>query len=191
MRPLHVGLDFDGVICDCGRLKSAAARSLYGIDIPADDFKKELVVGRGLMTLEQYRSLQKIIYGTEEHGLTAQPVTGVAEHLSRLAADGHRIRIITSRDGAELAVAKKWAAQRGLTLDFTGVGYGVSKAAAAQGCDLYVDDDLEKLEPLVGIVPNLYLFSWGYNRHVDERAIARRVASWTELYQTIARHAAV
>lgn len=185
MRCLHIGLDFDGVISDCGRLKSEVARKLYGVDIPSSEFKKELVVGRGLLTMEQYRNLQHVIYGTHEHGLTAEPVQGVLEGLTRLFAAGHRVRIITSRDGEELAIAQAWTALRRLTLDFTGVGYGKSKAAAATGCDIYVDDDLDKLAPLVGIVPNLYLFSWGYNRHIDETGVAKRVASWEELHREI------
>ena len=185
MRPLHIGLDFDGVISDCGALKSVTARHLYGVDISPDDFKKELVVGRGLLTMTQYRNLQQVIYGTREHGLTAAPVPGMKDGLSALREAGHRVRVITSRDGNELGIAKEWAQKHGLDLDFTGVGYGASKAYAAQGCDLYVDDDLDKLEPLVGIVPNLYLFSWGYNRHIDASEIAKRVASWDHLLSEI------
>ncbi len=185
MKPLHIGLDFDGVISDCGRLKSEAARLMYGVDIPPENFKKELVVDAGLLTLEQYRDLQRRIYGTEEYGLLAEPVPQVKEHLNRLAADGHRVRIITTRDGETLEVAKKWCAKHGLELDFTGVGFGVTKAAAAEGCHLYCDDDLDKLEPLVGVVPNLFLFSWGYNRHSDPSGVARRIASWPDLYASI------
>ena len=59
---MKIGLDFDGVISDCGDLKSKGAKILYGVDIPPEKFKKELVVGQGILTLEQYANLQKQIY---------------------------------------------------------------------------------------------------------------------------------
>lgn len=185
MRHLHIGLDFDGVISDCGQLKSEAARRMFGVEILPENFKKELVVNAGLLTMDQYRDLQQRIYGTEEFGMLAEPVPEAKEHLAKLAADGHRVRIITTRDGQTLEVAKKWCAKHGLELDFTGVGFGVTKAAAAEGCHLYCDDDLDKLQPLVGVVPNLYLFSWGYNRHADPTGVAHRIASWPDLYAVI------
>ncbi len=185
MRPLNIGLDFDGVISDCGKLKSDAARKLYGVEIPSAQFKKELVVGRGLLTMEQYRRLQQIIYGTREVGFLAEPVEGMLTHLPKLLEEGHRIRIVTSRSGDQLDIAREWCGRHGIALDFTGVGYGVSKAGAAAGLDLYVDDDLDKLSPLVGIVPHRFLFDWGYNRHIDETGVARRVASWEELHDRV------
>lgn len=53
------------------------------------------------------------------------------------------------------------------------------------GLDLYVDDDFDKLEPLVGVVPHLFLFSWGYNAHEEVGTIAKRVASREGLYYAI------
>ena len=41
---MKIGLDFDGVISDCGKLKSDSAKKLYGVDIPSAKFKKEIVV---------------------------------------------------------------------------------------------------------------------------------------------------
>lgn len=178
---MRIGLDFDGVISDCGDLKCKAAKRMYGVDIPSSRFKKELVVGGGILTYEQYRQLQDTIYGTREYGMLMEPVTGVIEGIGRLRQDGHELRVITSRDGEMLDVAREWATRRGLSIEFTGVGHGASKAGAAEGLDLYVDDDLDKLEPLVGIVPHRVLFSWGYNAHIDVRNVASRVASWEEL----------
>lgn len=182
---MNIGLDFDGVISDCGKLKSDGAKRLYGVNIPPAKFKKEIVVGERHLTMEQYRELQKIIYGTREIGFLMEPVDGVLRYLPRLVADGHAVLIVTSRGEVELEIAKEWSTRQGLQLDFVGVGYGNSKAGAAVGLDLYVDDDLDKLEPLVGVVPHRFLFSWGYNAHVDGGSIAKRIASWEELHQTI------
>jgi len=182
---MKIGLDFDGVISDCGKLKSDGARKLYGVDIPSAKFKKEIVVGEKHLTAEQYRELQKIIYGTREIGFLMELVDGVIEFLPRLIADGHTVLVVTSRGEVELEIAKEWSVRQGLQLNFVGVGYGNSKADAANGLDFYVDDDLDKLEPLIGIVPHRFLFSWGYNAHVDVGNVAKRVSSWKELYSIV------
>lgn len=184
---MRIGLDFDGVISDCGTLKCEAAKKMYGVDIPMERFKKELVVGAGILTLDQYHKLQEDIYGTYEIGMTAVPVEGVLAAVPKLLADGHEVRVITSRDGVMLDIARAWSEKHGLTLTFTGVGNGLSKAGAAVGLDLFVDDDLDKLEPLVGVVPHRLLFSWPYNGHVEAGDVAKRVASWQEILAHVAQ----
>lgn len=182
---MKIGLDFDGVISNCGKLKSDGAKKLYGVDIPPAKFKKEIVVGGKHLTMEQYRELQKIIYGTREIGFLMEPVDGVLYYLPKLIEDGHTVLVVTSRGEVELEIAKEWSVRQGLQLNCIGVGYGNSKANAANGLNLYVDDDLDKLEPLVSMVPHLFLFSWDYNVHVNIGTVAKRVASWKELYRTI------
>src|SRR3989344_6119641 len=184
---MRIGLDFDGVISDCGKLKSDGAKKLYGVDIPPAKFKKEIVVGEKHLTAEQYRELQKSIYGTKELGFLMELVDGAHYYISQLVADGHTVLVVTSRGEVELEIAKEWSIRQGLQLNFVGVGYGNSKADAASGLDFYVDDDLDKLEPLVGVVPHRFLFSWGYNAHVEVGNVAKRVASWKELYGIITK----
>lgn len=183
---MKIGLDFDGVIADCGRLKSEAALKLYGVEISPDNFKKELVIEDGLLTLIQYRDIQQQIYGTRELGLLLTPVSGAFDYLPQLTKD-HQVQIVTSRGEAEVAIAQEWLSKHvsGLEIDFVSVGYGNSKADALKGFKVFVDDDLDKLEPLVGVVPHRFLFSWGYNRHISEGNVAQRVESWAELYQRV------
>ncbi|HRZ30518.1 MAG TPA: hypothetical protein P5274_02540 [Candidatus Paceibacterota bacterium] len=182
---MKIGLDFDGVISDCGRLKSVVARELYGLDLPPDKFKKEIIVDEGHLTMEQYRHLLQIVYGTREKGLLMEPVEGAFESILQLQSKGHTLPVITSRGEVELQIAKEWCEIQGIVLNFVGVGPNVNKANACSGLDSYIDDDLDKLEPLVGIVPHLFLFSWGYNSHLNEGTIARRVSSWKEFLQII------
>lgn len=182
---MKIGLDFDGVISDCGKLKSDAAKKFHGIDIPPERFKKEIVVGGGHLTTEQYRNLLKTVYGTREVGLLMEPVVGMLESVPRLLALGHTLFIVTSRGKVELEIAKEWSVQLGLNLDFIGVGVGTSKANACVGLDVYIDDDLDKLEPLVGIVPHRFLFSWSYNSHIEEGTVAKRTGSWPEFCKMI------
>ncbi len=182
---MRIGLDFDGVISDCGKLKSDAAKRLHGLNIPPEQFKKEIVIREGHLTADQYYDLQKTIYGTRKIGFLMEPVAGMLESIPQLLASGHTLLIVTSRGEVELEIAKEWSINQGLTLEFVGVGYGVSKAVACTGLDIYIDDDLDKLEPLVGIVPHRFLFSWGYNSHIDEGVIAKRIGSWREFLKAI------
>lgn len=184
---MRIGIDFDGVIANCGHLKALGAQELFGVTIPQEKFKKEIVVGEGILTLEQYRTLQHKIYGTREIGLRMEPVPGVLEYTHQLIAEGHKITVVTSRSHNELDIAWEWSLRQGLTFNFVGVGYGNSKADAARGLTCYIDDDLDKLEPLRDIVPHRFLFSWGYNVHEDARDIARRIHSWGEFYEAIQR----
>lgn len=188
---MRIALDFDGVLSDCGALKTQQAKRLFGLDIPTERFKKELVVKElageedGVLTLAEYRKLQDVIYNDPEVGLTMQPVSGMLEYLPRLLNEEHEVRIVTSRDGPKLDIAKAWTANHALELEFTGVGYGKSKASAVTGFDMFVDDDLDKIEPLISIVRHRFLFSWGYNAHVDVGDVAERIGSWEDLYLAI------
>ncbi len=182
---MKIGLDFDGVISNCGKLKFDGAKKLYDVEIPSRHFTREAVVAKGLLSSEEYRELQRNIYLTKEVGFLMEPVEGMLLYLPKLIADGHKILVVSSRNGVGLEIAREWTLLRNLTLEFVGVGYQNSKAQAVAGSDIYVDDDLDKLEPLVGIVPNLFLFSWDYNQHLNEGAVIKRVSSWEELYHKI------
>jgi hypothetical protein len=185
---MKIGLDFDGVVSDCGKLKSYGAKRLYGVDIPPEKFKKELVVDKGILTIEQYKNLQKQIYGTREIGLQMLPVKGALEFVPKLQREGHDLMIVTSRGKLESEIALEWMGLKGLDLPFLGIGGGVSKANACNGLDVYIDDDLDKLEPLVNVVKNRFLFSHGYNLHVDvSLRVAKRVKSWEDFYNEIQR----
>jgi len=181
---MRIGLDFDGVISDCGQLKSDGAKRLFGVNIPASKFKKEIVVGEGLLTLEQYRELQQQIYGVREFGLLMKPVNGVFHFLPRLIADGHTIIVVTSRGETETKIAEEWSVQHGFRLNFVSVG-NKSKSDAVSGCDVYIDDDMDKLEQIVGVVQHLFLFSWDYNAHIVVGTIAKRIESWKKFFHVI------
>ncbi|MBI4489777.1 MAG: hypothetical protein HY694_11880 [Deltaproteobacteria bacterium] len=182
---MKIGLDFDGVISDCGKLKSDCAKMLFGVDIPGGQFKRDLVIGNGWLTEEQYQEITKAVYYNREVGTLMEPVDGVVASVPKLFEAGHKVLVITSREEINLEIAREWIERHRLPLELVGVGLHNSKAQAAMGLDVYVDDDLHKLRPLVGIVPNLFLFSWEYNHHFDEARVAIRVSCWKELYRKI------
>jgi len=185
---MKIGLDFDGVISDCGRLKSHGAKLIYGVEIPPERFKKELVVDAGILTLGQYRHLQKQIYETRGIGLSMFPVDGVLEFVPRLQQEGYGLIIVTSRGNPGSEIAREWMRNHGLDVQLISSGIGRSKADACRGLDVYIDDNLNKLEPLIDVVPHRYLFSWEYNQHIEIPAgMAQRVNSWHHFYEEVRR----
>lgn len=185
---LHIGLDFDGVISDCGSLKSEATKIIFGKDISPALFKREIIIGQNILTEEEYAHLQRIIYETREFGLTMKPVKGALTHTEKLQKSGHRVKIITSRGDKGKGVAQEWLARsRFPEIEMVALGHGISKRDAAGGLDIFIDDDLEKLLPLTGAVPHLFLFSWPYNTHQDMPDGIQRVSSWIDFFAHIER----
>ncbi len=181
---MKIGLDFDGVITDCGLLKSEGAKKLFGISIPAEKFKKEIVLGEGLLTIDQYRAIQKFIYNNLELGLKMKAVEGLFEGILQLKQK-HDLQIITSRYGDSLMVAKAWLDRNKIYIPITGAGRGVSKSNSANGCDIFIDDDLEKLTELQNVVPKLFLFSWPYNSHELLPDYVEKVNGWSQFVKLV------
>lgn len=183
---MNIGLDFDGVIADTTLLKQQAARELFGLDVAPELLKEETVVSMGIMTREQYRKLAELVCGDTLYGLKITECIGAKKYISALKNDGHTLCVITSRDAQEVKVAEQWCKEHDIELVFISVGYGISKASAAKEMRIhaYMDDDLHKLEPLVGIVPYLFLFETRHNAQSGESDIAQRV-SWQSFYEII------
>jgi len=185
---MRIGLDFDGVITNCGKFKSDMGRELFGLKIPPDEFKKKILLERDIFTEETYLAFGKRIYGTWKCGQKMEPVEGALEYIPLFLTAGHEVFIVTSRDHEQLEVARRWLKIRGIKIDFYGVGYGKSKLeiAVSMKADIIVDDDLKKLSQLVGYVKHLFLFSWGYNLCEDVGAVIQRIPpNWREFYRTI------
>jgi uncharacterized HAD superfamily protein len=181
---MKIGLDFDGVISDCAELKSRVAKERYGIEVRPGDFSREYVIDNGLLTHDEYRALQKLIYHDPSIGMTIREVSGAIAGIKELA-QGHDVRIITSRDNEAVDIASAWLREREIFIPIISVGYGLEKIPARE-CDLFVDDDLEKLVPLLGHTPKIYLFGWEYNREHKHPDIVR-LDDWAELLRAIPR----
>lgn len=179
---MNIGLDFDGVVADCGELKRLAAWEMYGVSIATKNLNREYIVEQQILTAEQYRAVQTAVYTEPQYSRRQCPVWGAPKHIKLLHDHGHHIQIITNRDGESLALAERWLYNMGLGwVPIRGVGYGASKLEAAFGLAAFVDDDLDKLSELRGSVPNLYLFSQPYNDR-DSLYGIKRISSWSALY---------
>lgn len=183
---MNIGLDFDGVFADTTELKHTQAKRMFGLEgIPSNRFKESYVVEDGRMTREQYRELMGQVCANPEVGLDMEPIGEVGEVVPELRSKGHRLVVITSRSPEEVAVAKQWCERRGFDLEYISVGYGKDKKEACEGIEIYMDDDVHKLEPLVGLVPHLFLFHQGHNADHDLPHGVQRVHSWKEFLDAV------
>jgi len=182
---LKIGLDFDGVILDSLQLKLCVGKSCFGVEIPPHLLKTDALHRERPDLLEVYRKVQNIIYNDRASCSFMKPVAGALEVIPHLLSKGHQIVVVTARKDISLKIAEEWARQQRLQLQFVGVGYGNSKADAVAGCHAYVDDDFDQLESLIGVVPNLFLFSWEYNLADKPSRAIKRIYSWEELYREI------
>lgn len=180
---MKIGLDFDGVIANSHQSKACIAKERFGVSIKLADFRKEIVVDRGLLTADQYREVG-VLAMNGSHSIPV--VEGAPLYIPLLLNDGHQLAVITSRTEEYLESGKVWMSENGFPdLAMTGVGYGLPKTQSCTGLDIYVDDDLEKLLPLIGVVRNLFLFSWPWNAHETEPREIIRISCWWELYNLI------
>ncbi len=181
---MNIGLDFDGVIADSSHIKVDLAKKLFDVSISPDDFKREIAVEKKcLLSLEQYRFIQKEVYGSEQVGLDMRPVKNALHFISMLS-EFHNIVIITSRSEEHLRVAQKWSKRCGIDLPFIGVGHGVSKQEACKQSEVevYVDDDLDKLVEVGSTVPYKFLYGWPYNKHEKpSQQNVCRISNWPDL----------
>lgn len=184
---MRIGLDFDGVITDSCHMKQEYLKQNYGLEMPPHLIKREIMVGRGLLTNEQYDKLNYEIAFSEDWAKQMTPVPGMLTYLPKLLAEGDNICIVTNRSGQARDIAERYLNTKGIFVPVYGMGKGASKANACKGLDTFIDDDLDKLENLIDIVPNRYLMSWSFNEHHETKDIAKRVLGWEEFYNDIQR----
>ncbi|MEI6379125.1 MAG: hypothetical protein WCO55_05685 [Candidatus Falkowbacteria bacterium] len=187
--PPKLGLDIHGVILDDGLLKSRIAELLYQIEIAPVDCTTQIVVReKKLLTLEQYTELQRYVYHIDFIGHQMPLLYGAKEFITRFARD-FKLIVVTSNYGRSLKLSYEILQRHGLLqyLEIHHAGPGETKADVAchLGLDAYVDDDLHKLQTLIGLVPNLYLF--GNNRELPDNYahFATRIDSYYHLSQTL------
>lgn len=183
-----IGLDFDGPIANDPELKQLILKQRFNIELPIADCRKSVLVP-SYISLEQFSDFQNMVFADIEL-VGRLPVTRDAANAITLLRHDHEVRIITSRseETGSLQVAHEWLKRNHIEVDdLIGCGEGVSKADKAKGCDIFVDDDLRKLEQLVGIVPHLFLFSTEQNEDVTLVEGVRRVRDWGDLFLQISR----
>lgn len=194
-----VAVDFDGVVADSEYAKITFARKELGIEDLSPPIKRKSVVEqKKIMTLEQYRFLQQKVGGKWEYGRLMVPVPGVLLVIPKLCYQGCPLSIVTSRtdeDGYKLLfVAIRWLKMWELFWCFQnilGAGYKQSKAPVIEQIQpkplVYLDDDFDKLLPLIGVVEHLFLLSREHNLDDELPSGIERVESWEGFYNKVCK----
>tara|TARA_Y100000310_G_C20678459_1_gene814451 strand:- start:110 stop:673 length:564 start_codon:yes stop_codon:yes gene_type:complete len=183
---MEIGLDFDGVIANNSKLKNYVAKDIYDIDIPSRLLKRKHILNSDILSFNQYRNLQFNVYYNKKYMNNMEPVDGSIDYMCKFIDEGHNLKVVTSRTGLGKTIAKEWMEERGLDLPVDGVGYRKSKAEYCSDLDFYIDDDLEKLVPLIDVVPNLSILNWDYNKDIFvDPSIIKRMNSWKEFYTEV------
>lgn len=179
---MNIGFDFDGVIANSHPLKSIVAREKYGVEISSAQFRRKNIVG-AVLTADQYQSVNEAVFGGT---YDIEPVKESLYYVQALRSHGYGLKIVTSRTGQMLAAASNWLRQKNVAdIHIVGVGKEITKLEACKGLDVYVDDSVQKLAPLVGHVKHLLVFCWDYNSHEQAPAGVTKVASWYDIYNYI------
>jgi len=188
---MDIGLDFDGVLADGARLKSAVLKERFGISIPPELCKRKYALQGGWVGEQTYERVLCIVYEQARMHELIPPIAGAVEAVRELRKRGHRLRIISARNPAAEAHVRPWLERHDIVMPVTCVGRFGLKTQACQGLDAYVDDDLVHLVPLKS-VGRLFLFGPQPNPmpHWLPNGI-RRVANWHNLMKRLQAPVAV
>ena len=181
---MKIGLDFDGVIADSTATKLMLAQKLYGATLSPSQWRRDIVLGKRLLTNEQYDHIQELVYGSEEYGYQMTLIDGALDGISKLIQK-HSVTIVTSRIALKADIATNWCDRNGITLPLIGAGRGKSKAPYLEGFDVFVDDSKEKLEQILGAVPHLFLFNEPYNEDQGVSPPIDRTLNWDDFLRRI------
>jgi hypothetical protein len=175
MKKMKICLNFGGVIANPYGIMADVSKEKFGAGISIEQFRRKTVVENNLLTWEQYQKVKREVM----HELTAiPPVPGALLYLP-LLLENHSVCVVTNQV-EEAEFVRKWFAMHGLRDCVVFNTNHTSEAEIFKGLNVYVDDNLEKLLPLMGLVPNLLFFS-GQSSEEEPECITR-LFSWPELY---------
>lgn len=191
MERLRVGLDADGVIFDGAEMKSRMTYELFGVYIDPQEFCKRLVFQSGRVSREQYEEMKRIAYNTEV-ALTFKFVPGAERTIRHMINLDWFLPVLTNRKDSACDFIRRILDRVRLPINVYSNGQAVLSENGHYkdntkldlinqlgGLDVYIDDDLSKLESLAGYVPNLILFSQPFNQDEDAESIgAVRLDGW-------------
>jgi hypothetical protein len=195
-----LAIDFDGVIASTQAAKAEYAREELGLDLDEYWLKQPRFVElfgheEGI---RRYTGLYRGVYGSERMLTHVPPVPGAREGIRELQARGYRCVVVTSRDGSAddhdslAGWAWRFLAHHGFPVqrsDFYTTGRQSKQAICLETGSLgLVDDDYEKLLPVMAVGLRGYLFTTKAN-HDDEAKYspfsAIRVRDWRHFLEIL------
>ncbi len=186
MPKLRIGIDYGDTLADSVSLKSAIASSGFKITVDPIYFHREYVLRETVLSAEQYEMILALVYNTKTFGTDRMnPVAGALDVVRKLQEDGHDLSIITSHWEKSIPLAEEWLKQKGLDIPIIGVGKGRPKQEACAQLDVYIDDELRKLETLT---THELIWLCRFPLQTMEAPDGITVAtSWYQIYQYIQR----
>jgi len=178
---MKIGLDFDGVIADTSYLKQKYIKKKYGVELAIEECKREFANKKGISTIDYYGMLRKM-YETKLT-LKAVPVPDAVKNIKKLKNQNHIIYVITSRENKGAGFARKWLKKNKLDIPLLNTNLR-PKTEFCRDFEVFVDDDYNKLEHLIGTVPNLFLLDLPYNKHIKTNSHIKR-ADWPGIYNWV------
>jgi uncharacterized protein len=184
MVKLSIGLDFDGVIANTPALKSVAVKEIIGKVVKPEEMLARNVIEKKLMTMDEYHVLQREVYfkHPQWHNYL-HAMSGAIEGIEELQDLGHFVACITSRTPDAVSLARQWIEREGIEIEIHDMEGHPSKTSVAKelGLNVFIDDDPQYLEPMIGEIDNLFLYSWVYNKEYDEGENITRTGSWSDI----------
>ena len=182
LRPVLIGLDLDGVLCDLGPGVAARIAARFGVHThPATWRTYDLRHLRLGVPEPSFNAFLAETFSDPSLYLAAPPTAGAVQAVAALRSAGWDVVGITARPPALRAATRRWLAEWGLDLDdvhHTPVG---TKAAVAArlGAEASVEDNPAEAESLAAVCCS-YLYDQPYNREAPLRG-ALRIRSWDAL----------
>lgn len=179
LKKITICLDFDGVIADSGAYKRKVASALIGERVPLCEVSGERVrAGESRISQSEWEIVKRKVYfdkGAINHIMS---VKGSTIAIKRWLKGGHTVKVITARVGRVRADAVYWLKKRGISIPVIGVGPRRTKNPHLKNCDVFVDDDADRVSEAKDVVSKVFLFHWPYN---DDRRGLRSIRSLKEI----------
>lgn len=143
--------DLHGVFIDgfsIMKLRSEVAEKLFQVKISPKDYRKDKVIGNGLLSAGQYGKVSREVYGEWEYVSRMEPIKGYEYFCDFIKNQGCRLIILTSIVDEMLVCAKQWLRNHNIEFErIVGVGTGGDRTELLKDCgaNVYVDDRIENL----------------------------------------------
>ncbi len=190
---MRIGIDIDGVVTNTFHGVVERFNQRYGTTLIIED----IVTYNFLETVEIGAPEERLAFLTEMYSheeilvTAATPIEGAADFISRLAAEGHTLEFVTTRDPSLKAKTVDWLRIHGFPAsemnvhlrqgtDEDGIEFKARKAQELS-LDLFIEDDKRVAESLP--IPTI-LIDNPWNRDSNNLNIFRAM-SWAEIYHII------
>ena len=127
---------------------------------------------------------------TENYFKNLEPIQGALEGIVSLQDKGHRIHIITSREGQTKAYAVKWLEKYRVKYNSISFTRNKSTTAYFMNIDIAVDDSIRHVQNYQALGIKSLLFYNQHNRMFEETGhrLITRVKDWDEVLDILNGH---